>query len=153
MRHACWAIAIYCFFAGLCASAQERASTRKIVLPSPGLIHCRSAECSKLWKEDPGDSRAVYPAQVFTDLVKGEIVGLTVVYDNSVSPEELRTAINNIYGASPVLRGRPVSAWRIESEQFAISMYDGTDGATQVTYLKFGSPKTLVPSAHIDCRK
>lgn len=153
MRHACRALAICCFLAALCASAQERGSTRKIVMPSPQLIHCRSAGCSQLWRQDPGESGGVYPAQVFSDLVKGEIVGLTAVYDKSVSPDELRAAINNHYGKWAVLRGRPIWTWRIESEELVISLYDGTDGAMQVTYLKFGAPQSLVPSAHIECKK
>ncbi len=153
MRDACRAIAACCFLASLCAAAQEKATTRKIVLPSPQLIHCRSAACSQLWKQDSGDSPAVYPAQIFTDLVKGEIVGLTAVYDKSVSPDEIRAAINNIYGKWSLLRDGPVRVWRIESEELAVSMYDGTDGVTQVTYLKFGTPQSLVPAAHIDCKK
>jgi hypothetical protein len=151
MRNAHGVIAV-CFVASLWAAAQDKASTRKIVLPSPQLIHCHSAECSQLWKQDSGDPRAIYPAQIFTDLVKGEIVGLTAVYDKSVSQDEIRAAINEIYGKFSLLRGGPMWVWRIESEEIAVSMYAGNGGATQVTYLKFGTPQSVVPSAHIDCK-
>ena len=153
MHKALRIIAVCCFLASLCAAAQERASASKIVLPSPQLIHCRSAECSQLWKQDSGDNRTVYPAQVFTDLVKGEIVGLTAVYDKSVPPEEIRAAVNTTYGKWLYLHGGHNWTWRIESEKLVISMYEGTDGATQITYLKFGTPQSLVPSAHIDYKK
>ena len=73
--------AVSCLLAILCAYAQAGESTRRIVLPNPQLIHCHSAECSQLWKQDSGDGGAVYPAQIMTDLVNGQIVGFTAVYD------------------------------------------------------------------------
>jgi hypothetical protein len=151
MRHACRVIAGCCLLASL--SAAQEATTRKIVLPNPQLIHCRSAECSQLWKNNSGDSPAVYPAQVCTDVVKGEVVGLTAVYDKSVSQAQIRAAIDNVYGKWARLRGGPVWVWRVESENLAVSIYDGTDGATQITYLKFGTFQSLVPSAHIEFKK
>lgn len=144
--------AISCLLAVMCTSAQAAESTRKIVLPNPRLIHCHSAECSQLWKVDSGDGGAVYPAQILTDLVKGEVVALTAVYDKSVSASELRAAIEALYGKS-TFNGVAISSWRVESQQFAVSISDGADGAKQVTYLKFGTPASLVPSAHIDYRK
>jgi hypothetical protein len=147
-----------CLLASLCGGAQVGGSTRKIVLPSPRLIHCRSAECSQLWKQDSGDGGTVYPAQVLTDLVNGEVVGLTAVYDKSVSSGELRSAINTLYGKWAFL-GSPTTIWRVESEQFVIQIpEDGSAGAKEVIYLKLGTG-SLVPSAHIfpsaetDCGK
>lgn len=122
---------------------------RQIVLPNPRLIHCKSAECSTLWKQDSANGRAVYPAQVLTDLVNGEIVGLTAVYDKSVSADELRDAVNKDYEKWS-LHLHSMSAWRIEPEQLAISLADGADGAKEVIYLKFGTYESHVPSAHID---
>jgi hypothetical protein len=162
--------AVICVFASLCllgstfATAQARTSTRKIVLPNPQLIHCRTAGCSQLWKQDSDDGGAVYPAQVLTDFVNGEVVGLTAVYDKSVSAEELRAAIHNLYGERPpTLQSEAMSTWRIEAEQLVISMTDGIDGAKELIYLKFvpyhpgtqpGPYAPLTPSAHIfDCRE
>lgn len=144
--------AVSCLIVSLSAAAQPRESTRKVVLPNPQLIHCHSAVCWQLWKQDLGDSAAVYPAQILTDLVKGEIVGLTAVYDKSVSVDELRAAIDTLYGKW-TFHSDAISIWRVESEQFAVSIAHGRDGANQVTYLKFGTPGSLVPSAHIDCLK
>jgi len=94
----------------------------------------------------------------------GEVVGITAVYDKSVSTEEIRAAVNNLYGKRPPsFHSDSMSTWRIEEEQFAISIFDGTDGAKELTYLKFvtytsgmksGTYPSLLPAAHIsDCRK
>ena len=132
-------------FASLSACAQV---TRKVVLPNPQLVHCHSAECSQLWKQDSADGGIVYPAQVLTDFVNGEVVGLTAVYDKSVSKEELRAAINALFLNSPQVAN---DVWRVEPEQLAISLFDGIDGAKEITYLKFGTYVSHVPSAHLDC--
>ena len=165
MRNRCGLIGAVVFLsASLCATAQAGSSTHKIVLPNPQLIRCRAAGCSQLWKQDSDDGDPVYPAQVLTDLVKGEVVGLTVVYDKSVSTEEIRAAVNRLYGKrTPSFHTDSMSTWRIEEEQFAISIFDGTDGAKELTYLKFvtyssgmrpGVYPSLVPAAHIgDCKK
>ena len=108
-----------------------------------------------MWKQDSGDG-VVYPAQVFTDLVNGEVVGLTAVYDKSLSENELRAAINALYEKSAVhtANGRVIDGlWRVESEQLAISLFGRKDGTTQLIYLKIAKTiGELVPSAHI-CSK
>src|SRR6266404_8424438 len=107
---------VSCLLGALCASAKVGESTRRIVLPNPQLIRCHSAECSQLWKQDSGTGGAVYPGQVMTDLVNGQIVGLTAVYDKSVSASELRAAINALYGKW-TFHSESISIWRVESEQ------------------------------------
>lgn len=144
-----------CLLTSLCAGAQAGGNARKIVLPNPQLIHCRSAQCSQLWKQDSGDGGEVYPAQVLTDFVDGEIVGLTAVYDKSVSKKELQAAINALYEKWAIRStdGTVIDGlWRVESERIAISLFESSDGTKRVTYLKFtsGGMGSLVPSAHID---
>lgn len=149
MDSAYWRMApLACLLVSLCAVAQVGDSTRKIVLPNPQLIHCRSAECSQLWKQDSNDGGTVYPAQVLTDFVNGEVVGLTAVYDKTVSAEELRAAVNALYPKSKL---QALEIWRVEPEQLAISVFDGNNGAREVTYLKFGTFASHIPSAHLDC--
>ena len=145
--------AVGCLLGSLCAGAQAGENTRKIVLPNPQLIHCRSAECSQLWKQDSGDGGVVYPAQILTDFVNGEVVGLTAVYDKSVSKKELQAAINALYEKSAVhgANGMVIDGlWRVEPEQLAIQLADRDDGVKQVIYLKFGTISSHIPSAHID---
>jgi hypothetical protein len=150
-----------CLLASLSAGGQVGDNTRKIILPNPQLIHCHSAECSQLWKQDSGDGGAVYPAQVLTDFVNGEVVGLTAVYDKSVSMQELRAAIDTLYAKSRVahLDGKLISIWRVGPEQLVVQLADRGDGTKSVIYLKIGTYGSHVPSAHIhpdeqnDCAK
>jgi hypothetical protein len=120
------------------------------VLPSPQLIHCRAAECSQLWKVPSADATA-YPAQVLTDVVHGEVVGLTAVYDKSVSTEELRSAIHALYpNPEDAVDG---SMWHVKAEQLSISLCEWNDGTKWVVYTKIvkpGEAGSLVPSAHIN---
>jgi hypothetical protein len=148
MRRASHAIAIVGFLLASLPTSAQVVGTRKVVLPNPQLVHCHSAECSQLWKQDSTDGGIVYPAQVLTDFVNGEVVGLTAVYDKSVSKEELRAAVNVLYAKSP--QAVP-DMWRVESEQLVISIIDGVDGANEITYLKFGTFASHIPSAHLDC--
>jgi hypothetical protein len=140
--------AIGCLLASLCAGARAADSPRKIVLPSPQLIHCSSAECSQLWRQDSSDGGIVYPAQVLTDFVNGEVVGLTAVYDKSVSKEEIRATIDALYAKSHQAN---MDIWRVEAEQLVISLFDGDNGAKEVVYLKIGTYASHVPSAHLAC--
>jgi len=147
-------VAVACLLASLEAAGQRGDAARTIVLPNPQLIHCHSAECSQLWKRNSVNGQAaVYPAQDRTDLLDGEVVGLTAVYDKSVSTTELRAAINKFYEKWFLLHSDSISVWRIESEQFAISIADGPDGTKEVIYLRFGTYGSPVPSAHLDCQK
>jgi|SRR6185437_14641311 len=140
--------AMGCLLASLCVNAQVGNRVRKIVLPNPGLIHCRSAECSQLWKQDSGDGGVVYPAQVFTDFANGEVVGLTAVYDKSISLAEIRSVIDTLYPKA-AMRGLP-GMWRVEAEQLVIQLSDRKDGIKQLIYLKIGKNlDDFVPSAHI----
>lgn len=131
----------------LSAAAQVSKTTGGVVLPSPQLIHCRSVECSQLWNKN--GEPAAYPAQVLTDVVNGEIVGLTAVYDKSVSIENLRSAIDTLYPKAAI-HGLP-GMWRVEAEHLTISLSDWNDGTKRVIYLKFArNASALVPSAHIN---
>jgi hypothetical protein len=149
MRRVCRVLVAVGLLASLSSVAQT-GKAQKIVLPNPQLIHCRAAECSQLWKPVSGDGASIYPAQVMTDLVNGEIVGLTAVYDKSVSENELRAAIDALYKKWSL---PDMAIWRVEAEQIVISMADGSAGAKEVIYLKIGTPGSHVPSAHIyDCK-
>lgn len=140
------------FSASLPASSQAGSGIHTIVLPNPQLIHCHAAACSQLWKDDPAANGGVYPAQVLTDVVNGEVVGLTAVYDKSVSTTEIRNTIDALYGRWKVVElcsTNRACVWRVGQEQFVIQLTDEKD-RTQLTYLKFArNASSLVPSAHI----
>jgi hypothetical protein len=135
-----------CFLSSLCTAAQETATTRKIVLPSPSLVHCHSVACSQLWNQDSGNG-ADYPAKVLTDFVNDEIVCLTAVYNKSVSTAEILSAIDALYGNWKVAQSDNLWLWRIEPEQLSIQLADRDDGTKWLMYLKFGA---AVPSLHIE---
>jgi hypothetical protein len=133
-----------------CSVGQVR-KTRNVVLPNPRLIHCRSGECSQLWKEESSRGGSVLPAQILLDTVNGEIVGLTSVYEKSVSTEEIRAAIEAVYGKS-VLQSDTGGVWRFEREQLVIQLAHEDNGESQLIYLKiakFGTVSRLTPAAHI----
>ena len=98
-----------------------------------------------MWKQDSGDGGVIYPAQVLTDFVNGEVVGLTAAYDKSVSKKELQAAINALYEKSALLDG----LWRVEAERIVIQLSERSDGTKQLIYLKLKPDGPLVPSAHI----
>ena len=155
MLRACKVLVIAGLLASSSLSSVAQASqTRNIVLPNPQLIHCRLAECSRLWKQLDGDGEAFYPAQVLTDVVNGEIVGLTAVYDKSVSTMEIRDAFNTLYGKWQLTYPDDNSKtrlwlWGVKPEQLSIQLSERNDGTKQVVYLKFGTFSSHVPSAHI----
>jgi len=143
------------------SSVAQASNTRQIVLPNSQLIHCHSAECSQLWKPVDSKGTAFYPAQVLTDLVNGEIVVLTAVYDKSVSTMEIRDAFNSFYGKWQLTSPDDTSKtklwlWRVEPEQIVIQLSERDDGIKQVIYLKIGTFSSHVRSVHIqedkDCR-
>jgi len=125
--------AVACLLLSTYAGAQGGADARKIVLPNPQLIHCRSAQCSQLWKQESQNEAAIYPSQVLTDVVEGEIVGLTAVYDKSVSTKELADAINGGYRKWSLMGG-PVWCWRVVADQVAIQLSQREDGTKLLIY-------------------
>lgn len=138
-----------CLLASLCAVAQEKATTRKIVLPSPSLVHCHAVACSQLWIQDSGNE-ADYPAKVLTDFANGEVVCLTAVYDKSVSTAEIQSAVDAHYGKWRAVQSGKLWLWRVEPEQMSIQLAERDDGTKWLMYLKFGA---TVPSLHIEPNK
>lgn len=88
---------------------------------------------------DPLGSGTFYPWQVSFDFNNGAIIGLTALYDQPVTIDDLHTAVNERYGqwAVPYFRRGPMRIWRIEPEKFVISMSTNDDGMVQVIYLAF----------------
>ena len=85
-------IAVAIFLIGASCFAQSKhESVRRVVLPNPALLRCTSSACSGLWQGDPPDANAVHPRQVSIDLWGNSCpLGLTALYDKSVSVDELK---------------------------------------------------------------
>jgi hypothetical protein len=110
-------------------------SGKRIVLPSPALLGCRSDSCSQVWQKRDVDADAIFPRQVIIDV--GDR-GVMALYDKSISLESLEASINEHYGrwAFPDNGNRTVKLWRVESDQFSIQL-SAEDDCKRVIYLKF----------------
>jgi hypothetical protein len=144
-----------CLIASLWAGAQAVGSPRKIVLPNPKQIHCHSATCSQLWTETSLAGEAVYPAQVLTDRVKWldrrahrGLRQIRIDYGNPSCVQHLLSMENG--SCIPQRRQRhQVWVWRVEPERLAIRLSERNNGVKQLTYLKFGTFASHVPSARM----
>jgi hypothetical protein len=97
-----------------------------LVLPNHQLIGCISAHCQDLW--EPGAPRldASYPVSISLDVRHGCPFGLVARFDETVSLEAIKSAIDQRYSkwALPDNNNAatPVKLWRIEPEKFAIQL-------------------------------
>lgn len=139
------------------ASAQHQ---RSCVLPSPGLLTCRSATCSRLWLE-PAERDALYPKQVMIDLDGDCIYGLTATYDRSVPVDAIKAAIDDHYKqwAVNIVPNSPPYVWRVEQEKFAIqfaaaqkldSRKKPDEATSHVIYIALGGKSACKGGAEFD---
>jgi hypothetical protein len=84
-------------------------------------------------------SETVYPWQVSLDFNDGGIIGLTALYDQPVTIDDLQAAVNERYGQweKSQFRKGPMRIWRIEPEKFVISLSTNNEGMVQMIYLAF----------------
>ena len=110
----------------------------KVILPDPKLIRCSTSACPSVLP-DGKDPRVVYPWQVLLDYNNGSVVGLTALYDDPTSVDDVRAAINERYGkfAFDSNGKTPVNLWRVEPEKLAISLSTNEYGMVQLIYLTF----------------
>lgn len=119
---------------------------KSILLPNPKLIGCKSSNCPQMLP-DPAAEEAVSPWQVSLDFADGKVIGLTALYDQPVSINEVRAAIDARYlkwaNKSNDDRTVPVKLWRIEPETVAIQLCVNDDGMVQLIYLIFDARHPL----------
>jgi hypothetical protein len=96
---------------------------RRVMLPNPTLLRCRSSDCSQLWSENP-EADAVLPTQIRVDMDHNCIYGFTALYDKSVSMDAVQAAIDELYKkwALADFAKSPLRLWRVESEKLAIQL-------------------------------
>lgn len=113
-------------------------SPGKVILPDPKLIGCSTSGCPSVLP-DSKDSRVVYPWQVSLDYTDGSVIGLTTLYDQPTSVDDVRAAVNERYGkfAFDSNGKTPVNLWRVEPEKLAISLSTNEYGMVQLIYLSF----------------
>lgn len=132
-----------------CQAAQHE-KNKRLVLPNPKLLRCKTADCFQLWLETPAEPDAIFPKQMRVDMTQNCLYGMTAIYDKSVSLDDLKTAIDERYGkwALAQFANSPIKLWRVESEKFAIQlsaadkkdekMNLGDAGTKQAIYIAFG---------------
>ena len=110
----------------------------KVILPDPKLIRCATSTCPPVLP-DGKDPRAVYPWQVSLDYTNGSIIGLTALYDDPTSVNDVRTAVNERYAKFALKsNGKTLeNLWRVEPEKIAISLSANEYGMVQLIYLSF----------------
>lgn len=135
-----------------CQTAQEE-KNKRLVLPNPKLLRCKSADCFQLWLETPGESNAIFPKQLSIDIKQNCLYGMTATYDKSVPLADVKAAIDDRYAkwAYPENGNAdvPVKLWRVEPEKFAIQLHLANKkdekmnlaeaGTKQAIYIAFGA--------------
>lgn len=106
-----------------CQTAQEE-KTKWLVLPNPKLLRCNSVDCFQLWLETPTEPNAIFPKQLSIDMKQNCLYGMTATYENAVSIEDVKAAIDQRYGKWAVAQfaNSSIKLWRVESEKFAIQL-------------------------------
>jgi hypothetical protein len=110
----------------------------KIILPDPKVIRCSTSNCPPVLP-DGKDPRVVYPWQVSLDYNNGSVIGLTALYDDPTSVNDVRTAVNERWGKFALKSNGKIleNLWRVEPEQLAISLSTNEYGMVQLIYLTF----------------
>ncbi len=127
-------------------TAQE-AKNKRLVLPNPNLLRCKSSDCFQLWLDTPPQADAVFPKQLIVDMKENCLYGMTATYDKSVRLADVKAAIDERYGKWAYAGNDdiPVKLWRVEPEKFAIQlsvadkkMNIAEAGTKQAIYIAFG---------------
>ena len=82
-----------------------------------------------------------YPTQLVIDIHNGNIAGMRIYYDKSVSFEEVEDSINKIYGDWQLSKNEkpPLSLWRVVPQEMAIQLSVDDNGLVQIIVLPFRS--------------
>lgn len=110
----------------------------KVILPNPKLIRCSTSSCPPVLA-DGTDPHAVYPWQVSLDYTNGSVIGLTALYDQPTSMDDVQGVVNERYGqwAAADFRTGPLRMWRVEPERFVIELSQADTGMVRLIYLTF----------------
>ena len=127
----------------------------RVVLPSPSLLRCSSSNCSQIWPESI-ETKDIFPKQVIIDFDNGCVYGFTALYDKSVPVDQIKSAIDQLYGQWAVRLAEPLHVWRVEPRQFAIQLgvADKNEakrglaeiGTRQVIFIAFSGKSACHPS-------
>jgi hypothetical protein len=123
---------------GVISTARDRSA--HIVLPNASLIGCKVPSCYQVLPDASTDTSAVYPWQVDLDFNQPAIIGLTALYDQPTSIDDVQAAVDQRYEKWAVadFRTGPVRFWRVEPpEKFVIQLATNENGMVQLIYLSY----------------
>jgi hypothetical protein len=122
-------------------SAQAATSTndrnKHIVLPNPALMGCKTGNCTQVLPDKIADPDAACPWQVSVDITGDKVIGLTALYDQPITIDDLQAAVDEHYGQWSVatFRTGPVRIWRVEPQKFVIQLAVADSGMVQLIFL------------------
>jgi hypothetical protein len=117
---------------------------KRIVLPNPQLLRCKSSDCFDLWSGTP-PANAVFPKQVSLDFNQGCIYGLTALYDKSIPLDDVRSAIDERYAkwVMPHFARPPMMIWRVEPEKFIVDLHVAGKLDQEVYFIEAGTKEVI----------
>jgi hypothetical protein len=123
-----------------CCGTSVQKPDGRVVLPNVKLTGCDSPRCSLIWPDKSSAANPAYPKHVSVDLENGSIRAVKAIYDQSVTMDEIKAALDQRYGKWALATSNPdphLRLWRVEPEKFAISLFDDDDGTTTLHYVAF----------------
>ncbi|HEX7285161.1 MAG TPA: hypothetical protein VF532_03220 [Candidatus Angelobacter sp.] len=123
-----------------CGGKAVQSPDGRVVLPNIELAGCDSLRCSLIWPDQTSAGNAAYPKHVSVDLDNNSIRAVMAIYDQSVTMDEIKAAVDQRYGQWALAAINPYShmrLWRVEPEKFAISLFEDSNGTKQLFYFKF----------------
>jgi len=131
-------------------------SNKRIVLPNPALLGCKTGNCTQVLPDEDAGPDAVYPWQVLVDFTDGKVIGLIAYYDQPTTIDDVQAAVDERYGkwAEADFRTGAVRIWRVEPPQkFVIQLGRSGGGMAQLIYLTYGAkhPMSDELAAYWEC--
>jgi hypothetical protein len=124
-------------------------SRGRLALPNPKLLRCSSSDCYQLWSEAI-ERKDIFPKQMIVDMDQGCIYGMTALYDRSVPLDQIKSAIDDLYGQWSVndLGNSNLHIWRVDPQKFVVQLGVASKqdekrnvaeaGTRQAIYIAFG---------------
>ena|SRR5256885_7243283 len=118
--------------------AFQDATGPHIVLPNSKLVGCKASGCSQVWQDIETSTTVIYPNKISIDIENGAVLGITALYDKSISVADLKASIDGHFGKSTYVidnETAPVKVWRVEPQRISIQLATEDDGTKSVIYL------------------
>jgi len=105
--------------------AQTKGGLKHVVLPNIKLVRCMTSDCFQLLQDEPPRSGDIYPDHIdVAFLDRWCPFGLDATYSKAVPLEDLRGALEKLYGTGTVKNwtDAPLVIWQIEPDHLLIQL-------------------------------